>query len=152
MATALLPTDRTLVESGASQAPLLHPSQLLPGCFLTGLAYEHVWEVLRVEGDCVVVRKVGTTPADGAAATRSQAIAALLPARPTVPRTHVLSPLGPLTLPDSLTIYIGRGGVAGTAGIFSPVSHAWASALPIIPRLGVLWTLPPAARRLMEEE
>ena len=150
--------------SGCTEQPLLHPTQLAPGVFITGVGMENVWEVLRVDGEWLHMSKVLYPPAtlhtDDAQHTytvrdsttakecrcgyRRQAISGLLPTQETMHRVVVLAPSGPVTVPDKYTVYLLRNGEHIQPNVM------WPMTLPVFPKVAAIWSVPEELRELLE--
>ena len=149
---------------GCVEQPLLSAEQIVPGVFITGLGFTNVWEVLSVEGRHVHMAKV-TFPATprctgethsfgaGAAARECQVcgyrihnMSGLLSKQPDAARSVVLTPTGPLIVPDKYTVYVTAQG----AGLnFS--GNLWEHDMPIFPEVCAIWSVPEELRALLDE-
>ncbi len=152
--------------SGATQTPLLHADQLVPGVFLTGVAFNNVWEVLGIQGDDVALSLLQATPNIHCAAHTLrppitgtlrtcacgyvlEAVASLLPLRDDTPRVVLLVPHGPLVVPDAYTVYLTGTGETLTAN----AAHQWGvESMPVIPKVYPLWTVPEHLRDMIRAE
>lgn len=157
------PNNEVLTPSGATQQPLLDRSQLQVGAILTGPAWSTARRIEEIDGNTLVLVKIPATPlardrnhlhalvlhanTECACGYRRETIVGVLPQRDGLARTYILLPTGPLVVPDPLTVYIGP------SGQFRPSpSGQWSSALPLIPQLEPLWTLPQPLRAILERE
>ena len=155
-----------------SQVPLLNQEQLQPGVLLTGLAARHVWELLGVEGAnatmqrlprtvivpcCTAHAYVNNSTGRGRLCTncghRVQALSDLLPSVAGKAKFHIISSThGVRYTPAEYTVYawITREGVLKTVTIKADPDghHQWSEALPIVPELHKVWTLPEALRTM----
>lgn len=146
--------------SGARQVPLLSRDQIIPGIIFTGIAADHVHEVVSVEGDTVTLQRL---PRTVVTATHTHAftlfenttcrcgvgrrpITVLMPEDGRTPRAHVLVPLGPLVVPDTCSIYAFAGSrtLAIHGGTQTVVTE-----IPIVLKTWKIWSLPEACRRLI---
>lgn len=170
----------TTINSGAAEHPLLTEAQLVPGHVLTGVAAAHAWEVVRREGDRLIMQRLpravvaadhvcdGTTTRTGTSiipgqtftecttcGRRDEPLAGVLPRAETTPIQHrfmMLVPRGPVQVVDPYTAYVGLIGAAATTVQAMATSRgAWSAAIPIIPQLHPVWTLPPSLRALLAE-
>lgn len=149
--------------SGATQTPLLDAAQLVPGTIVSGIAFNHVWEVVELQGDDVLLRKmtlhqhlpcptpVGHTfrPLSGSFRVCTcehglERIAALLPSRADTVKTLVIQPSGPLVVPDVFTVYITQ-----QLDTLRVMSATWGTDMPIFPKVWPLWTVPEELRDLI---
>lgn len=140
----------------ADQLNLITPAQIAAGVFLTGPAWERVWRLMQepVDGVITIHNVMRPLPADNhihslnprgecTCGLRKQAVADILTTRTTTPKTFLITPTVPLTLPNAFSVYVTAGGtlVLGRGD--------WSMTLPIIPKLGVLWTVPVPLRRFL---
>lgn len=157
--------------SGARQVPLMRADQIVPGVMFTGIAADHVHEVLSVTGTRMTTRFVPAkpTPQDhthafnqhGGASCRcgvnQYEIQPFLPEDGTTPKVHLLVPVGPVQPLAPYTLYLLRmpnGNLVVKATNSRGVSPSPApnADLPVIVRGARIWSLPDAARALMQEE
>lgn len=156
-------TSRDNVQLAGAQVPLLDEAQLLPGVLLTGVAMNHVWEVLDIDRRTLFIRKL---PADripcrdhtfaaygrgqvcSICAVRSQAISEFMPKRENKARVHVITPRTALITPMPYTVY-GYLLPNGTAETLHVSGTTWDKPVPIVPSLSILWTIPEDLRALV---
>lgn len=152
--------------SGATQQPLLHADQLVPGAILTGIAFSNAWEVLWRQDNDVHMRMLRHEPPALCAEHRLQtfptgtlrkcsvcgfaieSIAALLPSLADTPKAVVLVPTGPLVVPDRFTVYLLSTGQEVRLHDMA----AWSLEMPVIPLLHPVWSVPEELRFLLLPE
>jgi len=152
-----------LITDGVPEQPLETADQLQPGVIISGIAAQHCWMILDRQAEDLAgwirlrqlqrgvqshthawtVRGEGAKDCD-TCGLRLQRMADLLPL--TTPRARVIiPPAGVLNALDQLTLYATTSGAVVTvSGTRS--TRVWSSALPIIPSLAPIWTLPEALR------
>ena len=152
--------------NGARQVPLTDAAQLVAGCLITGMGFDHIWKVI---GHCpdrpgwVDIEKWKCVPppphihtftpqrAAGASTTeevaltclcgaRRNIISGLLPAAGGRAKTYIIEPAGVVTRPEETTVYATLDSPHQVV-TFSTTS-GWSTPLPIVPRLVKLWALP----------
>jgi hypothetical protein len=156
-----------LITEGVPEIQLETADQLQPGRIISGVGAQYAWIVIdRQAGDmddwirlCQLQRGVRShshqwiTRGEGAkdcsaCGLRLQRIADLLPV--TTPRARVIiPPASVLNALDPYTVYATTTGVVVTAHravLAGPGKLLWSSALPIIPLLRPIWSLPEALR------
>lgn len=161
-------TSRERLELAGTQVPLLREDQIQPGVLLTGVAMSHIWEVLRIERTQVFIRKLPatTTPCVSDAhtfaaygrghvcsvcQTRKQAISEFMPKREEKARVHVIQPRNALIAPQPYTIYGYRLPDGSVKTISLMTDNTWSEALPVVPALSVVWTIPESLRRMVRD-
>lgn len=148
--------------SGATQTPLLNAAQLVPGIIISGIAFNHVWEVVELQGDNVLLRKMQLRQPLPCTAHNFRTlsgsfrvctcehglerIAALLPSRVDTVKTMVLQPLGPLVVPDVFTVYITQ-----QLRSMRVTGNTWPQDMPIFPKVWPLWMVPEELRDLIRD-
>ena len=160
-----------LVTEGVVGTPLERADQLQPGVIISGQAARHAWQVLdatqqqlETEAGWIRIRQLmrgvrshshqWATPYEGAAdcsacGLRRQRVADLLPV--TSPRVQVIVP--PVDVVNGITQYTLYATTSGRLVVASGTGQqrAWNVALPIIPLLRPIWSLPEALRALLNE-
>lgn len=155
--------------SGARQVPLMRQDQIVPGAIFTGIAADHIHEVIGVNGTTMQTRYLPARPvepnhthaftqhnnASCRCGVNQYDIAAFLPSDSKTPKVHVLMPAGPLIPVDNYSLYLllGPGG-ALTIRSGQPSVRATPDAdnLPVICRGLKIWGLTGAARTMLENE
>lgn len=157
-----------LVELCGTQEPILRIEQLAIGAIITGVAMQYAWQVVDTrDGNAWLMQMpydAGTICAPDAhtfqafgrghvcqrCRLRTQGMQEFLPRTENKPRAYVIAPTrGQIQRPQPYTLYGGlQGNVLKTVWLTSPTQ--WNEALPLIPALHVLWTIPPALRTLVE--
>lgn len=145
---------------GVTQTALLSADQLVPGAILAGEGASQVWVVERADpaANQLWLAKLGdpaTHPTGNPVRITyvDDGHQGVLPYQGNVarPKMHVLLPVGPLLPIEPLTIYGINAGDHITSVM--PVNGQWESrAMPIIPSLFKLWSLPPAVRAMLRGE
>lgn len=158
-------TSRENVTLAGTQVPLLREEQIQPGVLLTGVAMTHVWEVLSVERNQVFIRKLPATRIVCASdahvfATygrghvcslcelRKQGIGEFMPKREEKARVHVITPSSAVLQPQPYTVY-GYLLPNGTVETVHLNGTNWDRALPVIPSLSIVWTIPESLRAMV---
>lgn len=158
-------TSRENITLAGTQVPLLREDQIQPGVLLTGVAMTHVWEVLHVNERHALIQKLpaiavvcapethtftacGRGHVCSACQVRKQALTEFLPKREEKARVHVLTPSSALLQPQLYTLYaylLADGSVRTT----SLTNGQWDIALPILPRLSIVWAIPESLRAMV---
>ncbi len=158
-------TSREHVALAGTQVPLLREEQIQPGVLLTGVAMSHVWEVVRVERTHVFIQKMPVTAVPcapdahvfvafgrgqvcSACQMRKQAMSEFLPKREDKARVHVITPSNTVMTPQPYTVY-GHLLANGTVQAVHLSNGAWDRALPVIPTLSIIWTIPESLRSMV---
>lgn len=166
-------TSTTLTDpvSAATQIPLTTINQLRPGHILTGPGWTSIRRVLSIEGDVISLIKLPAPAIPpnhthtftefrnsqcGGCGLMRRLSADILPQEGYV-RTFILDVTSPIIEPDDYTIYLTAGGVElrvdegrGWQRIQQHrISQPNNNALPIIPTLLPVWTLPEELRRFV---
>lgn len=155
--------------SGARQVPLLRRDQIIPGALIVGIATDFAHEVISTEGDLVVVQRLPRNPLEPGHAHaytqhnnttcrcglgRRPLATSLLPEDTTTPRWFVLTPSGPLVVPEPYSLYLLPGGrvlpVMPERGASAPTTQAGLD-VPLVLRAHRIWSLPQAMQRLLED-
>ena len=158
-------TSRENVTLAGTQVPLLREDQIQPGVLLTGVAMTHVWEVVQVESRHALIQKLPATTVlcapdahtfaaygrghvCSACQLRKQALIEFLPKREEKARVHVLTPSSALLQPQPYTLYAYLL-ADGTVKTTSVTNGQWDQALPVLPRLSIVWTIPESLRAMV---
>lgn len=157
-------TTRDAVQMAGTQQPLLREDQLVPGVIITGVAMSFAWELYRIDGEQLELMKLPSVSARCAdnghtyspygrgqvcarCNMRRQAISEFMPRTADKPRAHVITVPEPLQTIQPYTLY---GYMVGSGlKVVSLQGTQWSEALPIVPQLHVLWTLPERLRELV---
>lgn len=158
----------TNVRLAGTQAPLLDAAQLRPGVLLTGVAGSFVWQVLELDGAILYIQKLPATLLPCAkdahqlsafgrgrvcsvCQVRAQALSDFMPKVENKARVHVITMAGELrpALPHTVYGYLLPN---GTARLVHMSGGIWNETLPIVPKLGVVWTIPAELRAMVNEE
>lgn len=159
-------TSKSTITSAGVQQPLLSRSQLIPGSFLTGIAMSHVWQIMNIVDDILVIQKMPHDPtADHHTHTftrqgsgeicgcglRKQKITDFLPIKPDKARVHVITPVDGRSLIEPKPFAIYAGVIGSEVKVYTLEADGgnsnrfqWNEALPIIPELYEIWRVPPA--------
>ncbi len=150
--------------SGARQVPLLRRDQLVAGAIFTGIAADHVHEVVGdIEGDTLIIQRLPRVAQDAnhthsytqfgnttcACGLGRRPVAMFLPEDGTTPRGHLLIPIGPIAVPDTCSVYLFAGPRTLVVRDGADVAPSMGNEVPIILRATKIWSLPEAARRLI---
>lgn len=158
-------TRDTAIQLAGTQVPLLDEAQLTSGVLLAGVAGSFIWQVIRLAGRDLLIQKlpVVTPPCTGEhtfapfarghvcnrCQMRKQAVADFLPKVANKARVHVITPTSDLHQPQPHTLY-GYLLPNGQAKLVHMTSNLWSETLPVVPKLSIVWTVPPALRAMME--
>lgn len=158
-------TSRENITLAGTQVPLLREDQLQPGVLVTGVAMSHVWEVMGITGSSILIRKLPATTVPCAIAAhtfapfgrghvcsacevRKQPIVDFLPKREDKARAHILTPRNTLLAPQPYTVY-GFRKPNGEVQTVHVTGTTWDQALPVLPSLAVIWTIPESLRAMV---
>lgn len=124
----------------------------------------HVWEVMGIEHNNVLIRKLpaehiscqdahqfaafGRAHVCSVCQMRKQPIVDFLPKREDKARAHVIVPSSALLAPQPYTVYGYRlpNGEVRTTHI---TGGNWDKTLPVIPSLAIIWTIPESLRAMV---
>ena len=159
--------DNTVI-SAASQEPVLHKEQLIPGILLVSLAGSYIWSVIDIHGEDIILAKMpyGGTIHD----THTWAVvgnergqtchcgfrkttqAELLPLQADKARFHVIIPKPNTTIliPEKYAIYAYLKQDGSLVRVTINENHQWSETLPIIPTLHKVWVLPNELKAFIE--
>lgn len=151
--------------SGARQVPLMHRDQLVPGVIFTGIAADHVHELVSITGDRMQTQTLPRKALDAGHAhaftlnnnnacrcgLNNFDVPPFLPEDGTTPKVHILVPLGPLVTPNRYSIYLMTkpdGTLVLCGGAHERPKD---TEIPIITKAACVWQLPEAAQRVMQD-
>lgn len=152
--------------SGARQVPLMRLDQLTPGVIFTGIAADHVHEVVSVEGNTMRTKVLPhKEPERGHTHAFTQHnntscqcgvnqyadLTPFLPEDGVTPKLHILVPTGPLVMPSLFGVYLLIK-ADGTPMVCSKSVNAPSGMeFPIISRCVRIWELPHAAQAMVTD-
>lgn len=156
----------TGITLAGTQVPLLREDQIIPGVLMTGVAMTYVWEVHSIERGHVLIKRLPTTTtpchADAhmfapyqrgqvcsSCGIRKQSILEFLPKREGKARVHLITPRSTVLRPQPYTVY-GFLLPNGTAQTVHVTGDNWSQLMPIIPELGVVWSIPESLRAMVK--